>query len=328
MKTPMWATILCMLWSISSSAAIITAVQNGNWTSASTWDASRVPQDADQVIIPASRTVTFTGSPYPKNTPLARPTLYIKIYGTLDFSTVGNDKMYLNAGSSIQIYSGGKIKTNNSSGEIIAIYNGSSDNTVWTGSPSTINGPASATATSAGFLNALLPVKLESFTIKRDNKGFATLTWITSAEVNSSRFEIERLTNSSMNWEYVGQVAATGNTSISKEYHFVAPLLSGENEFRLKEIDIDGRFFYSPIVSVSYNTGNNVTVVFDQNTHRLRLQSSDNGLVKISIFDVYGQMVYNGAATSQIRFEPASPGIYIVNVVKDHSRAAKKIMVY
>jgi hypothetical protein len=328
MKTLTCMVISCILLSINSSAAIVTAIQNGNWTAPSTWDAARVPQDNDQVIIPASRTVTFSGSPYPKNTPLVRPTLDIKIYGTLDFSVVGNDKMYLDAGSLIQVFPGGKIQTNTSSSEIIAIYNGSDDNTVWSGSPATINGPANATASTSGFANGVLPVKLESFTIKKDNKGFATLTWITSAEVNSSRFEIERSITPLLNWEHVAEVAASGNTSGTREYHFVASLIQGVNQFRLKQIDIDGKFSYSPVVSISHNADNNVTVHYDQSTHLLLLKRSGNEPVNISVFDVSGHMVYKGTATSQIKFEPASAGVYVVNVVNHHSRVAKKILVY
>jgi hypothetical protein len=328
MKTLTFLVILCIFWSFPTSAATVTAIQNGNWTSANTWDAARVPQDNDQVIIPALRTVTFSGSPYPKNSPLTRPTLNIKIYGTLDFSAVGNDKMYLGSGSIIQIYSGGKIQTNTASSEIIAIYNGSSDNTVWSGLPSAIDGPANATTSTSGFANGVLPVKLESFTIKEDHNGSATLTWITSAEINSARFEIERSTAAYGNFKFVGQVTASGNTSTSKEYHFLVSLVSGENQFRLKRIDIDGKFSYSPVVSVSYNTGKNMTINYEQSTHRLLLKGSENEAVKISIFDATGHAVYKGTATSQIRFEPASPGIYIVNVVKDHLRLAKKITVY
>ena len=99
MKTPICPLFLCLFMSCTASAATITAVQNGNWTAANTWDAARVPQDNDEVVIPASLIVSFSGSPYPKNTPTVRPTLNIRIFGTLDFSAVGNDKLYLGAGS-------------------------------------------------------------------------------------------------------------------------------------------------------------------------------------------------------------------------------------
>jgi hypothetical protein len=314
--------------SCTASAATITAVQNGNWTAASTWDAARVPQGNDEVVVPASLTVSFSGSPYPKNTPTVRPTLNIRILGTLDFSAVGNDKLYLGAGSTIQIFPGGKIQTNTSSSEIIAIYNGGSDNTVWTGTPATINGPASATATSSGFLNSLLPLTLESFTINKDNKGFATLTWITSAEVNTLRFEIERIITGSSIWQVAGNVNASGYSSISREYDFVVALVAGENQFRLKQIDIDGKFTYSPVVSVRYITENNIAINYDQRTRQISLKGLENDHGKLYITNASGHTVFTGSISSPLIFQPPSSGIYFVNLVNNHLRVAKKIMVY
>src|SRR5688500_5120242 len=157
MKFIILTCISILLVAYASEAADISAVQNGNWLTPTTWDLGRAPQDNDVVTIPASRQVYFAGAPYPKNTPTTRPAMRINVYGVLDFSNAGNDKLYLDAGSVVQVFSAGSIRTSSSSGEIIAIYNGSNDNTVWTGSPSTINGPAYATATSSGFSNGILP---------------------------------------------------------------------------------------------------------------------------------------------------------------------------
>jgi hypothetical protein len=327
MKTPISLAILFLLMSTAAPAATITAVQNGNWIASSTWDAGRAPQDNDVVVIPALKVVSFNGTPYAKNPTASRPTLTIKIYGTLDFSTAGNDKLYLNTGSTIQIFSGGKIQTNTSSSDIIAIHNGTDDNTVWNGTPSTISGPASATATTSGFSNSLLPVKLESFTIKRDNKGSATLTWITSSETNSSSFEIERLATGPLNWQVTGNINASGNSSSAHEYNFTVPLYPGENRFRLKQIDADGKFLYSNVISVRYNS-NNMDVNYDQSSKQVLIKGVEGADGKIFISDASGHTVYKGSASSPVIFLPATAGIYFVNVVNLHSRFVKKIMVY
>jgi hypothetical protein len=212
--------------------------------------------------------------------------------------------------------------------EIIAIYNGTTDNTVWTGSPAVITGPSNATATSSGFANGILPVKFESFTIKKDHKGFATLSWITSAEVNSSRFEIERSSAASINWQFAGVVDAAGNSSIARSYEFAAPLVAGENRFRLKQVDIDGKFTYSVVVSIKYNEDDNISITFDQRSHQLSMKGVQNGDTKIHIFDASGNTVYTGSFSAPVIFQPPSAGMYVVNVTNHDSRAAKKIMVY
>lgn len=328
MKSIVALLIMNVLLSVSSTAALITAVRNGAWASGTTWDAGRVPMDNDQVVIPASLQVSFNGTPYPKNPPVSRPTLSIKIYGILDFSADGNDKLYLNAGSIIQVLNSGKIQTTSGSNEIIAIYTGSSDNTVWTGSPATITGPSNATATTSLFSNAVLPVKLESFIIKKSNREFATLKWITSAEVNSSKFEIQSLTPAMPGWQFAGNVTASGNTATPREYHYNIRLVKGYNQFRLKQIDHDDKFTYSPVVSVSYDTENNMVIMYDQSTHQLLVKGLENQDGKIYITDASGRTVLAASVSTPITFQPESGGVYFVNLIKNHLSVSKKIMVH
>jgi hypothetical protein len=328
MKNILTAAIFCLLYSVKASAATITAIADGNWIASSTWDAGRTPLDNDVVIIPASKVVSFSGSPYPKNTPATRPTLTIKIYGILDFSTAGNDKLYLDVGSTIDIFTNGKIQTSTSSSEIIAIYTGSVDNTIWTGTPAVVNGPSTASATTSGFANLVLPVKFQSFTIKKDNKGFAALSWTTSSEINAALFEVERSSAESITWQFAGAVNASGNSFSDRRYKFDAPLVAGENRFRLKEIDNDGKYTYSNVVSIKYNAHNSIEVSYNQSTHQLSLKSETNDPLKIHIFDVSGHTTYTGSVSAPIIFKPATAGVYVVNVIKADSRFAKKIMVY
>ncbi|MBO9570690.1 MAG: T9SS type A sorting domain-containing protein [Chitinophagaceae bacterium] len=152
----LFAICASLMFSSPGIAANITAKQNGDWTSALTWDLNRTPVNNDVVFIPVGISVRIVSSPYPKNDPAARPTLTLNILGTLDFSDPGNDKFYLDIGSVIQVYPEGKILTTNNNPEIIAIYNGSYDNTVWSGDPNIIRGPAIANSGSLGFLNMVL----------------------------------------------------------------------------------------------------------------------------------------------------------------------------
>ena len=321
-------SLLWLMYSPLVFAANITAIQDGSWMTAAIWDLGRTPQDNDVVFIPAGRLVFFSGAPYPKNTPAVRPTLTINIYGTLDFSNAGNDKLYLDAGSRIQIYSGGKIQTSASSSEIIAIFDGTNDNTVWIGTPSTISGPAYATATTIGFVNGILPVKLQSFVISKEKTGYAKLTWKTITEINTARFEIETLNASTSNWKYSGQVNATGNSTSAIEYNYIVQLVRGENQFKLKQLDNDGKFTYSPVVSIRFNSENPVAVVYNQNTHQLIVNNPETNPVSISISDISGHILYKGNFTSPINFNPKVTGMYLVNIITPAAHTARKIMVY
>jgi hypothetical protein len=93
-----------------------------------------------------------------------------------------------------------------------------------------------------------LPVELISFTAQAINKG-VELRWKTATEVNNYGFEIERSLvtghQSLVKWEKVGFVTGAGNSNSSKEYSFTdenPP--SGNIQYRIKQIDTDGKFEY------------------------------------------------------------------------------------
>jgi hypothetical protein len=309
-----------MFFASTEFAATITAIQNGSWTSNSTWNLNRQPSNNDVVIIPAGRTVYFEDSPYPKNNPTGRPTLIIQIYGTLDFSDAGNDKMYLDAGSMIEILSTGRIRTSTNSTEIVAIYNGTADNTVWQGSPSTINGPSYATGFTAGFINGILPLVLTSFDIMRIDKTHGRLIWVTNEEVNTSHFEVELFKISNRSWVKIGNIEASHNSSSEKTYNFVVTLTDeGLNEYRLKQVDNNGHYTYSPVRSLQYRESGVVNVYYNRNAGSLQIEgiSQENKNSDVALYDLNGKKILqknisNGISTVQV---PANiHGIYVVRL--------------
>ena len=111
--------------------------------------------------------------------------------------------------------------------------------------------------------NGTLPVELT--TLSANNLGNKVeLLWNTATEVNNYGFEIQRSVDSgqeSVNgsqssidnrqWSKVGFVKGSGNSNSPKNYSFIddnPP--SGTVEYRLKQIDNNGNFKYSQIVTV------------------------------------------------------------------------------
>lgn len=309
----------------ASGAAEITAKPaGGQWESTSTWIGGASPADGDVVVIPQGTTVTYNVTLYPVNNPPARPKLILNIYGTLDFSGAGNNKLYLDAGSSIQLYGSGRITTTTNSTEIIAIYNGTADNIVWEGTPSTIAGPMFATSTTAtattgyGFVGGVLPVTLLSFTgAYRD--GDVQLQWRTAEEVNTSRFVLERSADSRI-WLPLTALNATGpNSSYSATDNAAA---AGVNFYRLKILDGDGQIDYSPIVRVT--AGKALSVQIGPNPARTSIRVSLSGLANESLFiqlvnsggQVVKQKQYAAGSANLLNLEVASvaKGMYTLVV--------------
>ena len=108
-----------------------------------------------------------------------------------------------------------------------------------------------------------LPVELTSFTANLIG-GNVELHWATQTEVNNYGFEIERATSLTQIipvWDKVGFVEGNGNSNSPKEYSFT-DFPNGETKFqyRLKQIDNDGKYEYSSVVSIEIKVPNTIHI--------------------------------------------------------------------
>ena len=100
------------------------------------------------------------------------------------------------------------------------------------------------------FHSASLPITLVSFTGISD-KEKVRLSWLTSSEINNDHFEIERTTNGS-DYQTVTIVQGAGNSNVTNQYHAddYSPV-PGTNYYRIKQVDFDGQYSYSEIISIN-----------------------------------------------------------------------------
>ncbi|HEY0040214.1 MAG TPA: hypothetical protein VGB71_06090, partial [Flavisolibacter sp.] len=93
----------------------------------------------------------------------------------------------------------------------------------------------------------ILPITLFQFR-GEDVNGMHKLFWATSTELNSSHFEIER-SGDGTQFLYLSRLDAKGTNSNRTEYVAMDSVpLKGKNFYRLKMIDKDGSFKYSPVI--------------------------------------------------------------------------------
>ncbi|MFY0673377.1 MAG: T9SS type A sorting domain-containing protein [Bacteroidia bacterium] len=102
-----------------------------------------------------------------------------------------------------------------------------------------------------------LPVDLTYFTTAWHTNGkTAILNWQTALEENNSHFEIERSFDGQV-WEQVGTVTGQGTTFDITDYQFIDRIetenarLETQVYYRLKQIDYNGDFDYSPIKTLN-----------------------------------------------------------------------------
>lgn len=137
-----------------------------------------------------------------------------------------------------------------------------------------------------------LPLVFLSFAGKED-AGKASLQWKTTNEVNTAHFIIERSMNV-IDFLSVGKVDANGNTTTLSIYNFIDDNpLQGVNYYRLKQVDKDGRFVYSPMIAITFK-GEDMLLFPNPNagTFQIRLPAVlQNTTVKMSIIDALGHTV-------------------------------------
>lgn len=102
----------------------------------------------------------------------------------------------------------------------------------------------------AEFDATVFPVEWLGFSGEWAGKS-ARLDWQTAAEVDSDHFVVERQ-NRAGDWSAIGRVTAAGTSSIPSVYHYfdAAPGPTNPVLYRLQQVDYDGNFTYSDIVSL------------------------------------------------------------------------------
>ncbi|HEU4633650.1 MAG TPA: T9SS type A sorting domain-containing protein [Flavisolibacter sp.] len=154
-----------------------------------------------------------------------------------------------------------------------------------------------------------LPVRFSSFNAK-SSAGSVVLSWNVEAEENLSGYEIER-SHDGRSFSKIGFVGASSQKSYS--YTDSRPLTSGY--YRIKSVDVDGKFMYSIVVSLKgsvllkafMSNPNTLTVQHDaaQSGSRISINSADGRLIK-SLAPV------SGMQQTTVDLSSAKAGLYLV----------------
>jgi photosystem II stability/assembly factor-like uncharacterized protein len=166
---------------------------------------------------------------------------------------------------------------------------------------------------------AALPVQLLNFSAILTEKDNAKLDWETAQEINLLQYEIER-SSDALNFEKIGTIPATNK----EKYSFSdANAMFGQNYYRLKMLDIDGKFAYSKTRSVEVtsntscaigpNPSQNGTVTFS--FQKLKPKQD----LSLTVTNTSGQLVknqyFNNLENNNIySIYLAQPGVYLLRI--------------
>ena len=175
-----------------------------------------------------------------------------------------------------------------------------------------------------------LPITLLEFTARAYSKQ-SMLNWITATEINNNRFEIER-SSDAITFTRIGQVPGAVNSNIHLSYQFIDnnPFM-GNNYYRLKQVDIDGKFSYSPTRLVNFKDEHFITILNNPTSGTPVIVKTSELNSTICIFDESGRklkeltVVNNNTSISVDQF---ANGIYLLVLHKDGAvKATEKFVV-
>ena len=179
----------------------------------------------------------------------------------------------------------------------------------------------------------LLPVSLTSFTGKKETDAI-NLHWITSQEINSQSFDIERSVNSKP-FTAIGNVNATGAfTGSGYNFRDADISTSGSYLYRLKMKDLNASFNYSNILNFKIDIAKKIVIAGNPFKDNLNLiLPYRNGDAQIKLMDVKGRIVYNknislsnNAAVNLILQNSISSGVYILEVIIKGEKFIQKVV--
>ncbi len=137
---------------------------------------------------------------------------------------------------------------------------------------------------------ARLPVELLYFYAEKEGDD-VRLDWQTATELNNSHFDVEWSVDG-FNFEKIGEVAGAGTTNDVQFYDFLHETpVRGENYYRLRQVDYDGKFVYTDILSVLFDEQQSFSFNIYPNpaAHYLKIEASEAGMMQM--FDVAGRLV-------------------------------------
>jgi hypothetical protein len=174
-------------------------------------------------------------------------------------------------------------------------------------------------------VDMVLPVELTSFTAILNGNQMVDVDWSTAQEVNSSYYLVERSAEAK-NFVEIGRVKAKGFSSITTNYAYTDQTpLPATGYYRLKMVDLDGKFKYSQVVTV-FRTGEGPSLLILSNPFldqvRLEVNSSIPDQLLLTLTDLQGRVILRKQQSIQpggnlVNLDPGSTlsqGMYLLQV--------------
>ncbi|GEM_PF-377218 len=180
-----------------------------------------------------------------------------------------------------------------------------------------------------------LPLKFISFTAQR-KENYTDLRWVTADETNTERFEIERSENGT-NFSTIFSMPAINRPAIQEYTYKDFRLVNGIAFYRIRCVDIDGKYKYSKVAAVyesSYLNKNIMAMNPVRDEIIIRTRSDEPAPVSYTLLTEAGQVMLKGKLqlkagtdnTIRLPFRPVH-GIYFLRLHTAGKEYVQKLLI-
>lgn len=139
---------------------------------------------------------------------------------------------------------------------------------------------------------ATIPVELTVFKAYcKDEK--TLINWQTVSEQNSLHFELLHSTSPQSGWKTLTTIPSKGNSSVLSDYNYMFDNPTRLTYYRLRQVDRDGSFHYSPTIAVECAGKEHYLKVYPNPTDDFVYLETDvnEGALIIEVYNVFGQRI-------------------------------------
>jgi len=160
-----------------------------------------------------------------------------------------------------------------------------------------------------------LPVNFLGFVARKNTDGTVKFLWNVGDEINVKGYYVEASTNGS-EFTNVGYVTATGKSNYSLDY---IERINQTTFFRVKNVDFDNKFRYSPIIKLYANERTDVLNVYPVPADNMITveHGRSNEKAQITLMSIEGRLVKQvsilpSTLQTQIDIATLDKGVYII----------------
>lgn len=150
------------------------------------------------------------------------------------------------------------------------------------------------------------------------------LKWLTTQEINNEYFEVQK-SRDGQDFSSIGMIPALGNSSNYHNYFFIDKMpLNGQNFYRLKQVDTDGKFSFSEIKMLK-NASEQIIISPNPAHDYVEIQAF-GPITSIELWDTNGKICKKLYNTNYLPLDDLAQGIYFIRINCENRVTVEKIV--